>query len=47
MVIASVVLKEKLTIHILWEPWFTLGGVFLVNYSIKKNKAQTIAEPEI
>ena len=47
MVIASVVLKEKLTIHILWGALVTLGGVFLVNYSIKKNKAQTIAEPEI
>jgi len=47
MVIASVVLKEKLTIHILWGALVTLGGVFLVNYSIKKNKSQTIAEPEI
>ncbi len=46
MVTASMVLNEKLTINILWGAIVTLIGVFLVNYSIKKN-AKIILEPEI
>lgn len=37
MLMASVLLNEKLTIHILWGAIVTLIGVFLVNYSLKKN----------
>lgn len=46
MVIAAIILKEKLTIHIVWGAIVTLAGVFIVNYSMRKN-ARTIAEPEI
>lgn len=38
MLVARWVLDEKLTINILWGAIVTLLGVFLVNYSIKKNK---------
>ena len=37
---------EKLTIYIFWGAIVTLTGVFLVNYSIKKNNKKMIAEPE-
>lgn len=47
MVLASFLVQEKLTMNILWGAIVTLTGVFLVNYSIKKNKNKIIAEPEI
>ncbi|MFT3909972.1 MAG: EamA family transporter [Ferruginibacter sp.] len=47
MVLASFVLKEKLTINILWGALVTLAGVYLVNYSIKRTTAKVIAESEI
>ena len=37
---------EKLTIFILWGAIVTLSGVFLVNYSIRRNAKKIIAEPE-
>ena len=46
MVVAALVLDEKLTINILWGAIVTLIGVFLVNYSIKKT-AKAILEPEL
>lgn len=46
MVTAGIVLKEKLTIYILWGAIVTLAGVFLVNYSIKRSREKVIAEPE-
>lgn len=46
MVTAAILLNEKLTIYILWGAIVTLAGVFLVNYSIKKNREKIIAEPE-
>jgi len=46
MVTAAIVLHEKLTIYILWGAIVTLIGVFLVNYSIKRNREKIIAEPE-
>ena len=46
MVTAAIVLKEKLTIYILWGAIVTLIGVFLVNYSIKRNREKIIVEPE-
>lgn len=46
MLLASVVLDEKLTIYMLWGSVVTLTGVFLVNYSIRLQKKQAIAEPE-
>ena len=46
MVVAALVLNEKLTINILWGAIVTLVGVYLVNYSIKKS-AKAILEPEI
>ena len=45
MLVASFVLNEKLTMNILWGAIVTLTGVYLVNYSIKKN-ATAILEPE-
>ena len=47
MIIAAILLNEKLTVHILWGSALTLLGVYLVNYSIKKNRAQIISEPEL
>ncbi len=46
MVTAAIILKEKLTINILWGAIVTLAGVFLVNYSIKRSRDKVIAEPE-
>ncbi len=46
MVTAAIVLNEKLTMYIFWGAIVTLAGVFLVNYSIKRNKEKIIAEPE-
>ena len=47
MVLAAFVLNEKLTINILWGAIVTLIGVYLVNYSIKRQNEKIIAEPEI
>lgn len=46
MVAAFIVVNEKLTMNILWGALVTLAGVFLVNYSIKRNSEEVIAEPE-
>ncbi len=46
MVVAALVVDEKLTINILWGAIVTLIGVYLVNYSIKKS-ARAIVEAEI
>ncbi len=46
MLVAALVLNEKLTINILWGAIVTLIGVYLVNYSIKKSQ-KIILEPEI
>ncbi len=46
MVVAAMILNEKLTINILWGAVVTLIGVYLVNYSIRK-KTASILEPEI
>ncbi len=46
MVTGAIVLREKLTMNILWGALVTLAGVFLVNYSIKRNNEKIIAEPE-
>jgi len=46
MVVAGLVLDEKLTINILWGAIVTLIGVYLVNYSIKKS-AKVILEAEM
>ena len=47
MVGAAIVLKEKLTLNIVWGAVVTLIGVFLVNYSIKRDNEKIIAEAEI
>lgn len=47
MVVAGVLLKEKLNINIVWGAMVTLMGVFLVNYSIRKRRKQIMAEPEV
>lgn len=47
MVVAAIVLHEKLTIYILWGAIVTLLGVFLVNYSIRRSRKEIIAEPEL
>lgn len=47
MVVAALVLHEKLTIYILWGSIVTLLGVFLVNYSIRRSEQKIIAEPEV
>ena len=46
MITAAIVLREKLTINIVWGAVVTLAGVFIVNYSIRRNRADIIAEPE-
>ena len=46
MITAAIILNEKLTINILWGAIVTLAGVFIVNYSIKRNRSDIIAEPE-
>ena len=45
MVAAYFVVNEKLTMNILWGAIVTLVGVFLVNYSIKRNREKIIANP--
>lgn len=47
MVTAAIVLNEKLTMNILWGAVVTLIGVFLVNYSIRRNREKIIVEPEL
>ena len=47
MVVAAIVVKEKLTIYILWGAIVTLLGVFLVNYSIKREEQKIITESEL
>jgi drug/metabolite transporter (DMT)-like permease len=46
MIVASLVVGEKLNIHILWGGMVTLIGVFLVNLSIKR-RAKMEVESEI
>lgn len=47
MVLASLYLNEKLTINILWGAIVTLIGVFIVNYSVRRESDKIIVEPEI
>ena len=47
MVVAAIVLKEKLTLNIVWGAIVTLIGVFLVNYSLKRDKQKIIVEAEM
>lgn len=47
MIVAAIVLNEKLTVYILWGSIVTLTGVFLVNYSIRREQKKIIAEPEV
>lgn len=47
MLLGAVVVKEKLTINILWGSIVTLIGVYLVNSSIKRQREKVIAEAEI
>lgn len=47
MLLGAVVVKEKLTINILWGSIVTLLGVYLVNMSIKRQREKVIAEAEI
>lgn len=47
MVVAGTLLNEKLNINILWGAIVTLAGVFIVNYSVKRNEKKIMAEPEI
>ncbi|MDB5201996.1 MAG: hypothetical protein JWQ27_1405 [Ferruginibacter sp.] len=46
MLLGAVLLDEKITGYILWGAIVTLAGVFLVNYSIRKQRKNIIAEPE-
>lgn len=47
MIIGAIVLKEKLTLNILWGAIVTVLGVYLVNLSIRRGEAKMIAEAEI
>ncbi|MEX0635549.1 MAG: EamA family transporter, partial [Ferruginibacter sp.] len=47
ILVAAILLKEKLTIHILWGAIITLMGVYLVNFSIKRQQKKLIMEAEI
>lgn len=44
---AAVFLNEKLTFTIMLGTLITLAGVYLVNYSVKRDKKIVITEPEI
>jgi drug/metabolite transporter (DMT)-like permease len=46
MVVAYFVINEKLTWNILWGAIITLIGVYLVNYSIKRNDKKAIEQNE-
>ncbi|HPA23692.1 MAG TPA: EamA family transporter [Ferruginibacter sp.] len=47
MVVGAILLSEKITVTIIWGAIVTLTGVFLVNYSVRRNAAKIIAEAEI
>jgi drug/metabolite transporter (DMT)-like permease len=47
MVVAAIILHEKLTIYILWGSIVTMLGVFLVNYSIRRSQQKIITESEL
>ena len=47
MVVAAIVLKEKLNSNIILGAVVTLLGVFLVNYSLRKSRKVIAAEPEV
>ena len=47
MIVASVVIEEKLTVSIFIGTIITLVGVYLVNHSVKKDREKIIAEAEI
>ena len=47
IVIGAILLGEKLTMYIVWGAIVTLAGVFIVNYSIKRERDKIIAEPEL
>jgi drug/metabolite transporter (DMT)-like permease len=46
MVVAYFVVSESLTWYILWGAIITLSGVYLVNYSIKRNDKKVLEENE-
>lgn len=46
MLVSAFLLGEKLTINILWGAIVTLAGVFLVNYSIKRERINSLPEPD-
>lgn len=46
IVTAGILLNEPLTLNILWGAIVTLLGVFLVNYSIRRNKLKFIPEAD-
>jgi drug/metabolite transporter (DMT)-like permease len=46
MITAAFVINEKLTVHIFWGALVTLAGVFIVNYSVSRDRVKVIAEPE-
>lgn len=47
IITAGLILDEKLTLNILWGAIVTVLGVFLVNYSIKRNYERPLSEPEL
>ena len=46
MLLAAMLLGDKLTVSMFWGTLVTLAGVYLVNYSVKKNRTDVIVEPE-
>lgn len=47
MMVAGLLLNEKLTINILWGAIVTLLGVYLVNFSIKREQKKLLLETEL
>lgn len=47
IIIAGFLLGEPLTLNILWGSIVTVAGVFVVNYSIRKDAKKEITEPEM
>jgi len=47
IIVAAILLGEKISVSLIWGAIVTLIGIFLVNYSVKKDEEKVIVEPEI
>ncbi|MBU3713816.1 MAG: drug/metabolite-transporting permease, partial [Ferruginibacter sp.] len=47
IVLGALILHEELTVSMIWGTMVTLSGVFLVNYSVRKDQQKIIVESEL